>query len=86
MTEGVLQHASQQTEADALRQVTCEIPLLGLGKAAQWLQATPVGGLVKVAGFLNAKSRNSRSLVLHVNTIEFLEGTENGSILQEEGR
>jgi len=40
---------------------------------------------VTVSGFLAAKSRNSKTPVLHVQTIEFLEGNENGSILQEEG-
>ena len=85
VSEAVLLHTSQQTEADAKRQVDCEIALIALGQVAQWLQAVSVGGAVKVTGFLAAKSRHSRTLVLHVNTIEFLEGNENGSILQEEG-
>ncbi len=47
--------------------------------------AAPLAGLLKVSGFLAAKSRNSRLRVLHVNTLEFLEGNQNGSFLQEEG-
>jgi len=74
-----------QIEAGTQRQVTCEIALIALGQAAQWLQAVSVGGAVTVSGFLAAKSRNSKTPVLHVQTIEFLEGNENGSILQEEG-
>ncbi|MGE5386501.1 MAG: primosomal replication protein N [Betaproteobacteria bacterium] len=85
VSEGVLQHASTQAEADAMRKVECEIAIVALGQSAQWLQAIPVGASVKVTGFLAAKSRHSRTLVLHVNSIEFLEGNENGSILQEEG-
>jgi primosomal replication protein N len=72
-------------EADLPRQVVCEIPLIALGRMAHWLDAAPLGAKVKVQGFLAARSRNGRSLVLHVQQIEFLEGNENGSILQEEG-
>ena len=62
-----------------------EIAVVALGENARWLQAAPLGGEVKLTGFLAAKSRNSKAPVLHVNTLEFLEGNENGSILQEEG-
>lgn len=62
-----------------------EIAVVALGETARWLQAAPLGGTVKLTGFLAAKSRNSKAPVLHVNTLEFLEGNENGSILQEEG-
>ena len=44
-----------------------------------------VAEALKATGFLAARSRNSKSPVLHVNTLEFSEGNENGSILQEEG-
>ena len=80
-----MQHASAQNEADAVRQVEVEIAVVALGESARWLQAAPLGGVVKLTGFLAAKSRNSGKPVLHVNTIEYLEGNENGSILQEEG-
>ena len=62
-----------------------EIAVVALGETARWLEAAPLGGMVKLTGFLAAKSRNSKAPVLHVNTLEFLEGNENGSILQEEG-
>lgn len=86
VSEGVLQHTSELIEAGVKRQVNCEISLLALGQAAQWLQATPLGNQINAVGFLSAKSRNSRTLVMHVNTIEFLEGIENGTILQEKRR
>ena len=85
VSEGKLQHSSAQIEGGAERLVEIEIAVLALGESARWLQATPLGGVVKVTGFLAAKSRNSKSPVLHVNTLEYLEGNENGSILQEEG-
>ena len=62
-----------------------DIAVVALGESARWLQAAPLGGAVKLTGFLAAKSRNSKAPVLHVNTLEYLEGNENGSILQEEG-
>ncbi len=67
------------------RKVELEIALLALGESARWLEAAPLGRAVAVSGVLAANSRNSRTPVLHVNTLEYLEGNENGSILQEEG-
>ncbi|MGB7503452.1 MAG: primosomal replication protein N [Azonexus sp.] len=85
VSEGWLQHSSAQTESGTERLVEVGIAVLALGEPARWLQAAPLGGAVSVTGFLAARSRNSKTPVLHVNSIEFLEGNENGSILQEEG-
>ena len=85
VSEGWLKHDSTQIENGAERRVEVEIAVVALGDNARWLQALPVGGMVKVTGFLAAKGRNSKAPVLHVNTLEYLEGNENGSILQEEG-
>jgi primosomal replication protein N len=85
VSEGVLEHASQQEEAGAMRQVTCEMTVVALGESARWLQAAPLGGVFRLTGFLAAKNRHGKTPVLHVTTIEFLEGKENGTILQEEG-
>ena len=85
VSEGWLQHSSSQIEGGAERLVEIGIAVLALGESARWLQAAPLGGTVKVTGFLASKSRLSKMPVLHVNTLEFLEGNENGSILQEEG-
>ncbi len=85
VSEGWLQHSSSQIESGAERLVEVEIAVVALGDTARWLQAAPLGGMVRLTGFLAAKSRNSKAPVLHVNTLEYLEGNENGSILQEEG-
>ena len=85
VSEGSLQHASTQIENGSERLVNLEIAVIALGDNARWLEAAPLGGTVKVTGFLAARSRNSKTSVLHVNTLEYLEGNENGSILQEEG-
>jgi primosomal replication protein N len=85
VSEGWLQHSSSQIESGVERLVEVEVAVVALGENARWLQAAPLGGAVKLTGFLAAKSRNSKAPVLHVNTLEYLEGNENGSILQEEG-
>ena len=63
----------------------CEVNVLGLGEIARWLQTAPLGCDVRLSGFMAAKSLQSKSLVLHLQQIEFLEGIENGSLLQKEG-
>ncbi len=78
VAEARLKHQSEQLEAGLPRQVVCEIPLLALGSEARWLDVAPLGAAVRVSGFLAAKSRSSRTLVLHVQEIEFLEGNQNG--------
>lgn len=81
VSEGVLQHTSEQTEADAVRKVELEIAVVALGQSARWLDVALLGQAVKITGFLAPRSRNSRSTVLHVNSIELLEGNQNGSLL-----
>ena len=85
VSEGSLQHSSLLMESGTERLVELEIAVVALGESARWLQAAPLGGAVKLTGFLAARSRNSKTPVLHVNSIEFLEGNKNGSLLQEEG-
>jgi primosomal replication protein N len=83
--EARLAHVSETTEAGLPRTACCEVPLLALGTEANRLACAPPEADVKITGFLTAKSRNSKTLVLHVQTLEFLEGTHHGPILQEEG-
>lgn len=85
VSEALVVHASEQFEAGKLRQVACEISVIGLGESARWLEAVPLGATIKLTGFMAAKRQHSKSLVLHIQKIEFLEGIENGSLLQKEG-
>lgn len=85
VSEGRVQHDSHQIEAGVLRQVNVDVLVVALGETARWLEGAPLGSEIQISGFLAAKSRNSKTPVLHVNTLEYLEGNENGSILQEEG-
>ena len=64
-------HESEQIEAGAARQVQAEIACLAVEEQARLLVAAPLGTTVTVTGFLAAKGRSGRSLVLHVKRIEF---------------
>jgi len=64
-------HESGQIEASAERQVNAELACLAVEEQAKLLVAAPLGATVKVSGFLAAKGRSGRQLVLHVKRIEF---------------
>ena len=78
VTECVVRHVSEQIEAGSPRRVECEIQAVGLGENANWLQAAAPGALVRLTGFLAAKSQKSRQPRLHITKIEFVEGNQNG--------
>lgn len=61
--------------------IWCEVPVVGLGEVSRWLQAATPGMAVRLSGFFAARSRNSKQLRLHVNTIEFVEGKQNEQVL-----
>ncbi len=84
VSEGRLQHRSTLTENGSTRQVEVEIAVVALGGVARWLEAAEVGRCLQISGFIAARSQRSKSPVIHINTIEYLEGNENGSILQKE--
>ena len=70
----VLAHESKQVEAGLTREVSVEVQAVALGDLAGVLAAAVPGCALRATGFLAAKSLRSRSPVLHLNTIEFLEG------------
>ncbi|HMH19650.1 MAG TPA: primosomal replication protein N [Burkholderiales bacterium] len=69
-----LQHDSSQMEAGGERKVSCEVAAVAFEREAKLLAVAKLGSNVKVNGFLAAKSRTSRTLVLHATQIEFVEG------------
>ena len=69
-----LSHASEQIEAGAKREVQCEVAGLAFEREARLMAAARPGMQVKVSGFLAGRSRDSKQLVLHATTIEFVEG------------
>ena len=76
--EFLLTHASRQVEAGSERQVECEMSCVAVGDPARVLDSAAVGDVVRVGGFLAARSLKRRSPILHVNTVEFVEGNQDG--------
>ena len=69
-----LTHESEQDEAGGRRQVHAEIGAIAFEAQARLLAGRPLGSPVRVQGFLSAKSKRAKRLVLHVTNIEFVEG------------
>jgi primosomal replication protein N len=86
VVEFLLSHVSTQVEADIERKVECEMTCVAVGRPAQVLTAAKTGDDLKVSGFLAARSLKRRSPILHVNTVEFVEGTENGIQTEKQDR
>ena len=70
----VLAHESKQLEAGLARDVSVELQAVAVGDLATLLTTVSPGTALRVSGFLAAKSLRSRSPVVHLNKIEFLEG------------
>ena len=69
----------RRSKREAERQVECEMACVALGPAAQLLLAAPSRAMGSGSpAFSPREASSSRTPVLHVNTIEFLEGNENG--------
>jgi primosomal replication protein N len=69
-----LRHESQQPEAGGCRRIEAEIGAIAFEAQARLLTGKPLGSRAKFQGFLSAKSKRSKKLVLHVTNIEFIEG------------
>ncbi|MHA4867142.1 primosomal replication protein N [Duganella sp. PWIR1] len=66
IVNAVLQHRSQQMEAGIARLSEFEVSAIAAGEISSRFSQAPLGGLYQFSGFLNKKSRNSRSLVFHI--------------------
>ena len=69
-----LAHESEQAEAGSPRQVHAELSAVAFDTQAKLLTGRALGTPLRVEGFLGAKSKRSKRLVLHVTKIEFIEG------------
>ena len=67
-------HESEQEEAGGRRKVSAELGAVAFEAQARLLASRPLGTRLKLQGFLAAKSKRSKRLVLHVMNIEFVEG------------
>ena len=69
-----LAHESEQDEAGAKRKVQAEISAIAFETEARLIAGIPLGSELKLQGFLSARSKRSKRLMLHVTNIEFTEG------------
>jgi primosomal replication protein N len=72
-------HESEQDEAEGRRKVQAEIGAIAFETQAKLLAGRPLGSEMKLQGFLAAKSKRSKKLLLHVTNIEFKEGEADAS-------
>ena len=77
-----LGHESQQDEAGARRSIQAEVSAIAFEAHARLLSGMPLGSPVRLEGFLGAKSKRSKRLVLHVTNIEFIEGEKHATAAQ----
>ena len=66
----VLQHASEQIEADLKRKVECEVNAVALGDIAKL--NIQLGANIEAKGFLAKRSAKSTQLVLHIVKLELV--------------
>ncbi len=64
----VLQHASEQTEADLKRKVECEVNAVVIGDIAK--SSIQIGDSIRAKGFLAKRSAKSTQLVFHIDKLE----------------
>ena len=69
-----IRHESEADEAGSRRKVEAEVEAIAFQTQARLLAAAAPGSPLRVEGFLCAKSRRSKKLVLHLTKIEFTEG------------
>ena len=67
-------HESEQEEAGGRRKVSAELGAVAFEAQARLLASRALGTGLKLQGFLAAKSKRSKRLVLHVTKLEFVEG------------
>jgi primosomal replication protein N len=69
-----LRHESELDEAGKSRKVEAEIAGIAFETQAKLLANMKLNSGLKLQGFLAAKSKRSKKLVLHVTNVEFIEG------------
>ena len=77
-----LGHESEQDEAGGRRSIQAEVSAIAFDTQARLLSGLKLDTNMKVQGFLAAKSKRSKRLVLHVTNIEFIEGEQHATAAQ----
>jgi len=74
-----LAHESEQPEAGGRRKVQAELGAIAFDTQARLMAEAKLNARVSLQGFLAAKSKRSKRLILHVTNIEFVEGDGDAS-------
>jgi len=69
-----LRHESECEEAGRRRKVKAEVESIAFEAQARLIAAAALDSLLRVEGFLCAKSARSKRLVLHITNVVFAEG------------
>ena len=69
-----MRHESQQAEAGGRRNVNAEVAAIAFDAQARLIRAATLQSALRLEGFLCARSRRSKALVLHVTNVEFMQG------------
>ena len=77
-----LRHESTHDEAGSARAVEAEVAGIAFATQARLLAGTKLNSGLKLQGFLAAKSKRSKKLVVHVTNIEFIEGETHAAAAQ----
>ena len=73
MVDFKVEHESEQDEAGGRRKIKAEISAVAFEAQAHLVSKMKLNSGLKVTGFMGAKTRRSKKLVLHVTNIEFVE-------------
>jgi primosomal replication protein N len=73
VVEFKIDHESEQEEAGSRRKITAEVTAVAFEAQARLMARAKPGSAVKLEGFLGAKGKRSKRIVLHVTNIEFME-------------
>ncbi len=71
-------HQSDQTEAEHLRKITCQLACVAIGKMAHLIAGAKIGEELEMAGFVANKSLKSAQIVFHAQHIVLKEDTQHG--------
>jgi primosomal replication protein N len=77
-----LGHESEQDEAGGKRSIQAEVAAIAFETDARLVATANLGVTLRVQGFLGAKSKRSKKLILHVTNIEFVEGEQDATAAQ----
>ena len=69
----IVSHTSEQSEAGNKRQVQCEVRVVVAGDNALLCKQAKLGERYRLKGFLAAKGKSNKALVLHATEFNFIE-------------